>query len=105
MGQRRNANDATAKGVKIKSKGEECALNMEQRSKDVTLKDARISPNEEEYAGDTVQVHIATITTNLQLSHRVSVQILIRLLWLILISVLQQLPQARAAYLKRLQSV
>jgi hypothetical protein len=42
------------------------------------LKDARINPNEEEYARGTV--HTATITTNLQLSHLVFDQSLIRLL-------------------------
>jgi hypothetical protein len=51
---------------------------MEQRPNDAALKDAKIIPNEEEYVGS--MVHTATITKNLQLSHRVLDQISIRLL-------------------------
>jgi hypothetical protein len=57
---------------------EEFALGMEQRPNDAALRDAQKNPNGEDYAGDTV--HIATQTKNLQLSHRVLDQNLIRLL-------------------------
>ena len=70
--------DAAAKDAQTKSSMEEYALSMEQRRRTAALKDAQIIPNEEEYAGD--MVHTATIKMHLLLSHRVSVQILIRLL-------------------------
>ena len=75
MGQR--PNDAALKDAQIKLSREECASNTEQRSNVVALKDVKIIPNEEEYARDTV--HTATITKNLQLSHRVLDQNSIRL--------------------------
>jgi hypothetical protein len=103
MGQRENANDAELEDAQIMLKREECALNTEQRSNDAALKGAQIIPNEEEYARDTV--HTATITKNLQLSHRVWDQNLKRLLRLILISAFQQLPNHRMMYLKRLPFV
>jgi hypothetical protein len=51
---------------------------MEQRSNAnyAALKDVQIKPNEEEYAGDTVQIAIPLM--NPQLSHRVWDQNLIR---------------------------
>jgi hypothetical protein len=57
--------------------GEECARGMEQRLNYAAVKDAKINPNEEEYAGD--MVHTATTTKNLPLLHRVMDQNLIRL--------------------------
>jgi len=72
-----NTNDAAVKDVQIKLVQEECAIGMEQRSNYAPLMDAQIIPNEEEYAGDTVQ--IAILTTNLLLSHRVWYQTLIKL--------------------------
>jgi hypothetical protein len=98
-------NYAVLKDALISLEKEEYALDMVQRvnANDAVMKDVQIEFNEEEYAGDTV--HTAFPLMNLQLSHRVSVQILIRLLWLILISALQQLRQARLVYPKRLPSV
>jgi hypothetical protein len=103
MEQRLNTNDAAAKGAQIKLRREECAsgmvrrrnyaavvdaqiklskeecaLGMEQKSNNAAVKAAQIMLYEEEYARDTV--HTAIFTMNLQLSHRVLVQILIRLL-------------------------
>jgi hypothetical protein len=78
MGQRSNTNDAASKDAQIKLSKEECALSMEQRSNNAAMKDAQINLIEEDYAKDTV--HIATLTKNLQLSHRVLDQNLIRLL-------------------------
>jgi hypothetical protein len=70
--------DAAEKVAQIKSKREECALGMVQRSSCAASKDAPINTNGEEYVGDTV--HTAIQLMNLQLSHRVSDQNLIRLL-------------------------
>ena len=80
MGQKLNTNDAALKIAQVLLKREEFALGMVQResANDAALKVAQINPNEEECAGD--MVHTATITMNLQLSHRVMVQSLIRLL-------------------------
>ncbi len=73
-----NVNDAALKDAQDLLKREECVLDMAQRenTNDAALKDAQIIPNEEEYVRDTV--HTATITKNLLLSHRVSVQITCR---------------------------
>jgi hypothetical protein len=78
MVQRLHPNYAALKDAQIVPNEEECALNTVQRSKDAALKDAQINPNVEDYAKDTV--HTATITKNLQHSHRASDQNLIRLL-------------------------
>ena len=75
MGQR--SNDAAVMDVQIKFKMEECVLGMEQRSNGAALKDAQVDPKEEDYARD--MVHTATIKKNLQLSHHVWGQNLIRL--------------------------
>ncbi len=100
MEQMLNTNGATLKDAQALLKREDCALSMGQRSNDAASKVAQINPNEEEYVTDTV--HTATPLMNLQLSHRVSDQNLIRLLCLILIMVRQQ---AKGVYLKRLPSV
>jgi hypothetical protein len=78
MGHRLSTNGVELKDARIKSSMEECASDMEQRSSCAALKVAQISPNEEEYARDTA--HTAIPMMNLQLSHRVWDQILIRLL-------------------------
>ena len=74
------SNDAAVMDAQNKLKREEYALGTEQKlfsENDAELKAAQINPTEEEYARDTV--HTAILTKNLQLSHRVLDQNLIRL--------------------------
>jgi hypothetical protein len=78
MVQKPNVSYAALGGAQIKPSREECVSSMVQRRSCAASKGVQINLNGEEYAGD--MVHTATITMNLLLSHRVSVQILIRLL-------------------------
>ena len=78
MVQRRN--NVEVKGAKVLLRTKECALDMVERenASNAALKDVQTNPNEEEYVSDTV--HTAIPLMNLQLSHRLLDQSLIRLL-------------------------
>ncbi len=118
MEQHGQRKDAAVKDAQIKSSLEEYVWSMEQRSSYAMLVDALINPNEEDCAWSMEQRsgyaavkdaqiklgreecvlgmgHTVTQTMNLQLLHHALGQNLTKLLWHILISVIQILVKPR----------